>query len=180
MKLHLAFALTLLSASAATAQVRTLDYSYDALGRPTRVAYDNDTEVALRYDATGNPTRKFAGLSTGGGGGGGGGGCFIATAAWGSSLDPHVGTLRDFRERRLRPYALGRAFIAAYEQHSPPLAAWIAERPTARLAARWMLTPFVLALVHPQASCVLIALAAAAWWARRRRTRRSLTVASRS
>lgn len=169
MKLHLAFALTLLFASAAQAQVRTFDYSYDALGRPSRIAYDNDTEVALRYDATGNLTRKFSGLSSGGGGGGGG--CFIATAAWGTALDPHVVELRAFREQWLRPHAPGRLLIAAYERLSPPIAAWIAEREAARTAARWALTPLVLAVTHPGASMALLALAAAAWWGRRRRLR---------
>lgn len=171
---HALLILVALSALAAFAPAQT--YRYDALGRPISITYDNDTVVEASYDATGNLTRKFAGLRLGGGGGGGGG-CFIATAAWGSALDPHVATLREFRERRLRPYAVGRALIAAYERHSPPFAAWIAERPAARTAARWMLTPLVLALVHPWASGVLLALAAAAWWARRRASR-SLKAAS--
>lgn len=168
MKVHITLAFVIALASSAAAQVHTLDYTYDPLGRPTRVRYDNDTEVALSYDAPGNLTRKFSGLSVGGGGGGGGG-CFIATAAWGTPLDPHVVELRAFREEWLRPYAPGRALIAAYEHVSPPLAAWIAERESARTAARWALTPLVISATHPRASLALLVLAAAAWWSRRRR-----------
>lgn len=166
MKLHLAFALVLALASSASAEV----YSYDALGRPTRITYGNGTEYSLRYGVTGDLTRKFFGDAAGGGGGGGGG-CFIATAAWGTALDPHVVELRAFRDEWLSSNAPGRVLIAAYERLSPPLAAWIAEREAARTATRWALTPLVLSVTHPRASLALLVLAAAAWWGRRRMLR---------
>jgi hypothetical protein len=63
------------------------------------------------------------------------GGCFIATAAYGSATMPEVALLRRFRDVRLQPNRLGRLVIRIYEWASPPLAAWIAERPVAR---RWV------------------------------------------
>jgi len=48
-----------------------------------------------------------------GGGGGGGGGCFIATAAYGSSMAPHVKILRDMRDRFLLCSDLGKSCSAA-------------------------------------------------------------------
>ena len=41
-------------------------------------------------------------------GGGGGGGCFIATAANGSRMEPHVKILRDFRDRFLLLNSMGK------------------------------------------------------------------------
>ena len=78
--------------------------------------------------------------------------CFVATAAYGSALDPHVVTLRQFRDRHLRRTALGRAFIRFYYRHSPPLAIVIAEHEPLRIAARWLLTPLVLTIVYPWTS----------------------------
>ncbi len=72
------------------------------------------------------------------------GGCFIATAAYGSAAMPEVALLRQFREVRLRPSRMGRIVIRLYEWGSPPLAAWIAERPAARLwVRRLVLAPMV-------------------------------------
>ena len=75
--------------------------------------------------------------------------CFIATAAYGSWLDPHVATLRFFRDRWLLTNAQGRAFVAWYYRVSPPLADWIATREWARAAARGALAPVVFTVEHP-------------------------------
>jgi subtilisin family serine protease len=84
--------------------------------------------------------------------------CFIATAAYGSAWHPHVVSLRAFRDRQLRPYAIGRAGIAAYETVGPPLARLIAPHPALRAAARGALTPIVLLIEHPWASAAVLGL----------------------
>ncbi len=75
--------------------------------------------------------------------------CFIATAAYGSFLDPHVQALRDFRDEHLLTNALGRNFVAWYYRNSPPLAAFIARYEGLRMAARAVLTPVVYAVKYP-------------------------------
>jgi uncharacterized repeat protein (TIGR01451 family) len=95
--------------------------------------------------------------------------CFIATAAYGSPLEPHVVALRQFRDRYLQHTALGRAFIRLYYRYSPPLAAIIAERPTLRSATRAVLTPLVLAIVHPLWASLLLASVFVLGWRLRRR-----------
>jgi len=71
------------------------------------------------------------------------GGCFIATAAYGSSLAPKVDVLRAFRQQYLRPYVLGRLAIRGYETWSPPLADLIRSSETLRLVVRALLWPIV-------------------------------------
>jgi len=70
-----------------------------------------------------------------------GGFCFIATAAWGSTQEPHVALLRRFRDEILMPTAFGRAFVETYYSVSPPLAHFIGQYPAARAVARTMLWP---------------------------------------
>lgn len=77
------------------------------------------------------------------------GGCFIATAAYGSLLDSHVATLRQFRDEQLMTTAAGQAFVKTYYTVSPPMADVIARNPSLRSASRAMLTPMVLAVTHP-------------------------------
>ena len=68
--------------------------------------------------------------------------CFIATAAYGSSVAPEVATLRRFRDTRLRRDRLGRWALRIYERYSPPLADWIAERRVVRFwVQRLVLSP---------------------------------------
>jgi hypothetical protein len=75
--------------------------------------------------------------------------CFIATAAWGSTLDPHVQVLRDFRDRVLAPSPTGRAFLDLYYAWSPPAARFIARHEGLRTAVRWALTPIVYTIKYP-------------------------------
>jgi len=84
------------------------------------------------------------------GGGIGGSGCFIATAAYGSYLDPHVQVLREFRDRRLLSNWMGRQFVAFYYRHSPAVAAVIARSASLRRATQWLLTPVVFAIEYPR------------------------------
>ena len=74
---------------------------------------------------------------------GGGGGCFIATAAYGSYLDPHVRILRDFRDKYLFTNVPGRAFVKFYYKNSPPIADYVRRHELLRTITRLILTPIV-------------------------------------
>jgi len=105
------------------------------------------------------------------GGGGGGGGCFIATAAYGSYLEPHVMVLRRFRDRYLLTNSPGRFLVELYYRYSPPIADVIADSPTLRTAARLALTPVVYGLMYPLAALFLLMVSALAFAAFRYRKR---------
>jgi uncharacterized repeat protein (TIGR01451 family) len=98
--------------------------------------------------------------------------CFIATAAYGSPLEPHVVALREFRDRYLQRSAAGRAFIRLYYRYSPPVAAVIAEHDWLRFLVRMLLTPLVLAIAFPLRAGLLLAtvLALISRYAGRRRS----------
>ena len=85
--LHAAVVLTFVLVFA-VAQTEAETYSYDTLGRLTRIAYPDGTSIDYTYDANGNRLTLTANAPTGGTGGGnggddddggGGGGCFIDT-----------------------------------------------------------------------------------------------------
>ena len=80
---------------------------------------------------------------------GGSSSCFIATAAYGSYLDPHVKTLRRFRDQYLLTNAPGEWFVRIYYQHSPPIAYYIRERETLRTIVRSVLTVVVYSIEYP-------------------------------
>jgi len=76
-------------------------------------------------------------------GGGGGGGCFIATAAYGSPMQPSVKILREFRDRFLLNRAAGKGFVRLYYKYSPPIANFIANHDSLRAMIRLGLLPFI-------------------------------------
>ncbi len=69
--------------------------------------------------------------------------CFVATAAFGSSLDPRVGELRQWRDRYLLSNGWGKAFVRFYYKHGPIAAKWISDKPAPLLLVRWLLYPVV-------------------------------------
>jgi hypothetical protein len=78
--------------------------------------------------------------------------CFIATAAYGSSLDSHVDTFREFRDTYLAKSRIGRKFITFYYASAPYWAHKISKSEAAKALARFFLWPlFVFAwlLLHP-------------------------------
>ncbi len=79
----------------------------------------------------------------------GGAGCFIATAAFGSYLEPEVVVLRRFRDENLVTNQPGRAVVALYYEYSPELAHTISHHESLRVLARLLLTPIVWTIKMP-------------------------------
>ena len=136
-------------------------------------AYDNAhleseyaDEIALLADAAvSSSTAETAGV---------GGNCFIATAAFGSYLEPHVKVLRNFRDRCLLTNTLGKAFVKFYYRHSPPIADVIREHASLRYATRLALFPLIYGFEYPYLVLVfLLVPAGIVWGYKRRRTQLS-------
>jgi len=90
-------------------------------------------ESALTTTTITTPRQKFATVE----------GCFIATAAFGSDMQPDVLALRKFRDRFLMPAPLGRSLVRLYYGASPPLARAIRGSDTVRKGVRDLLRPEV-------------------------------------
>jgi len=82
--------------------------------------------------------------------------CFIATAAYGSYLDPHVQILRDFRDEVLLKNRVGQILVDYYYEYSPPIAAKISEHEGLKAATRIALTPLVFSIKYPIGSLLIV------------------------
>ena len=101
--------------------------------------------MALASSSSWSFTTAGPPVSSSGSGSSGGGGCFIATAAFGSALEPRVVTLREFRDVYLMPSRSGRAFVELYYALSPPMADVIAADESMKTGVRAVLAPVVAA-----------------------------------
>jgi len=72
-------------------------------------------------------------------GSGSGGGCFIATACFGTPMSKEVIVLTRFRDSKLLPTSLGRAFIEFYYKTSPPIASYLKKNEHAAWLVRQVL-----------------------------------------
>ena len=84
--------------------------------------------------------------------------CFIATAAYGSYMEPEVRLLRNFRDNSLLVNEPGRRFVSAYYRYSPPVAAYIAKHDWLRFLTRSALTPLVYGIKYPPGAGILLIL----------------------
>lgn len=69
--------------------------------------------------------------------------CFIATAAFGSPMQPYVKILREFRHRILLNNSIGKSLVNFYYKYSPPVADCISRHDSLRAAVRICLLPVV-------------------------------------
>ncbi len=109
-----------------------------------------------------------------------GGGCFVASAAFGSYLEPSVQKLRTFRDGYLNDDVAGQAFVSTYYSLSPAVAEFINDHSATKPAARAALLPAIgvstvaadtgttLKLVLT-AICLGLAMLSALWLVRHRR-----------
>jgi len=111
---------------------RFTNWSGDASGgadmNPITIAMDSDKSITASFA---KEEEEKKGL------------CFIATAAYGSSLHPYVKILRDFRDTYLMPKKLGRILVDLYYKYSPFVADLIAKHKVLRVAVRTVLLPLI-------------------------------------
>ena len=94
-----------------------------------KVSLQHSKIAVVSFETT---TQKFTQLS----------GCFVATAAYGSALEPHVAALRHARDR-LRPVSpLFAAATDLYYRSGPAAAAVVGQSEVARGLARRVIAPF--------------------------------------
>ena len=72
-----------------------------------------------------------------------GAGCFIATAVYGSALEPRVQILRDFRDEYLVTNWPGKALVKTYYSWSPSLSIYIIEYPVIKGPLKFLFLPLI-------------------------------------
>lgn len=106
--------------------------------------YDNDGP--LSSVVTGSPVETQDGFERykAAGGAEEGGFCFVATAAYGSPIHPHVMLLRNFRDSWLLTNEPGRAFVRFYYTNGPAWASFVEVSNPLRVLVQVALVPLLL------------------------------------
>ena len=109
-------------------------WSGDASGttNPIVIRMDTDKSITANFDAINKEDDSIFELP-----------CFIATAAYDSSLHPHVDILRDFRDKYFMPTKLGRMLVGFYYKNSPFFADLIAKHKVLKIMVRFSLLPVI-------------------------------------
>ena len=98
-------------------------------GNPITVTMDSDKSMTANFRSI--PEEKGKGL------------CFLATAAYGTSLHPRLDILREFRDKYLMSNKLCRELVSLYYKYSPPIANIIAEHKILKIFVRIYILPLV-------------------------------------
>jgi hypothetical protein len=75
-------------------------------------------------------------------------GCFIATAAFGTALEPRINVLRNFRDNELIKTEAGSMLVDTYYKISPPIANVIRQHESLKALVRVGLEPVIFVLDH--------------------------------
>jgi len=119
---------------------------------PLTVTMDKEKYIVASFSKAGEADKSFWEMD-----------CFIATAAYGSPIHPHLQVLRDFRDRYLMPHKLGRKLVFCYYKYSPQVAKTIAKHKILKVVVRYYLLPFVgfsysVVCIGPEATGVVLIL----------------------
>ena len=104
---------------------------------------DNESNLSNTLEGAPTPSTDFWEGYQAAGGTDTGGFCFVATAAYGTSMEGNLNTLRAFRDEVMLQTSWGRAFVDAYYRWGRFPAAYIADKPALRFAVRVALVPLV-------------------------------------
>jgi hypothetical protein len=112
-------------------------YALLLTGLSSSTTYDFKAQLLYGSTVVEGATLQFRTLASGGGA------CFIATAAYGTSMAEEIQILRALRDEYLLTNVIGRAFVDFYYKVSPPIADFITEHPSLKAVVRVGLAPVV-------------------------------------